>query len=183
MSTSAEAFFQWGNRYRDMLVCPEPKNAQEEMILEVRRATLWNDLRPILETLAEDSVKAGIDSSPCYRLLGAIGTPAVSDDTLDNVWIVAKQLSAQQTRRESANLATESQGTIPADKRTKPMSKIEALRFIKWPSHAQSERQARDWLTQSIEDGEYHWERINDKKGVYHLDDFPKECWPEIKKT
>lgn len=70
---------------------------------------------------------------------------------------------------------------IPHDKRTKPMTKAEALNYIGWPAGARSEREAREWLTRSIRDGEYRWEKINNKSGVYHLDDFKPECWEEIR--
>ena len=35
---------------------------------------------------------------------------------------------------------------IPPNKRTKAMSKVEAMKYIGWPKHIESERQAVDWL-------------------------------------
>ncbi len=97
----------------------------------------------------------------------------------------AKAMASEPTGEKRASQSTTIHArTIPAEKRTKPMTRLEALNFIGWPPHAQNERQARDWLTKSIVDGEYHWEEISgSKRGVYHLDDFPKECWPEIRKS
>lgn len=71
---------------------------------------------------------------------------------------------------------------IPEEFRSKAMSKTEALNFIGWPSHAENLRQARKWLNDSIDDGEYKWERKGNKKGIYDIRQFPEECWPEIRK-
>lgn len=68
---------------------------------------------------------------------------------------------------------------IPRDRRTKAMSKTELLRFIGSPAHVDSDRAAVDWLTESIKDGTYRWEWINNKRGFFHLDDFKD---PEVRK-
>lgn len=71
---------------------------------------------------------------------------------------------------------------IPEEYRSKAMSKTEALRLIGWPSHAETERQAIDWLTASIRGGEYRWEKINHKVGVFDIRQFPEECRKDISK-
>lgn len=71
---------------------------------------------------------------------------------------------------------------IPQAKRSKPMTKAEALNFIGWPAHCKTERQARDWLSRCIEDGEYRCEEINHKTFVFHIDDFPPEARNDIAK-
>ncbi len=72
---------------------------------------------------------------------------------------------------------------IPPDKRTKPMSKTEALNHIGWPKHCQNERQAREWFSACIRDGEYRCEELNHKSFVFHVDDFPVEARKDVSKA
>lgn len=72
---------------------------------------------------------------------------------------------------------------IPEEKRTKAMTKLEALNFIGWPTHATNERQARRWFTQSINDGEYDCEQINRKSFVFNVDQFPPDARKVVRKS
>lgn len=86
------------------------------------------------------------------------------------------------TRENPREIHTIKKRTIPSDKRTKPMTKREALNYIGWPAHARSERAAREWLNASIRDGEYCCEKLSNKQFVFHVDDFPEKCRDEIRK-
>ena len=123
------------------------------------------------------------DAFPGLRYLSPAYAEAWTPDTAaeyraDTAWANAEacRLLAGMIRARPAG-----SHAIPHDKRTKPMTKAEALNYIGWPSNARTEREARDWLTRSIRAGEYRWERINSKSGVYHLDDFNPECWDQIR--
>jgi hypothetical protein len=69
---------------------------------------------------------------------------------------------------------------IPTGKRSKPMSKKEALNYIGRPAHCSDERAAVDWFTRCISDGIYRCEELNRKTFVFHVDDFPYEVRKEI---
>jgi len=61
---------------------------------------------------------------------------------------------------------------IPPDKRTRPMTKKEAAKILRPRDNPKA---AVRWLTQSIEDGSYRFEKLpNSYKGYFHLDD----DWP-----
>ncbi|MCA9137862.1 MAG: hypothetical protein KDB00_13915 [Planctomycetales bacterium] len=62
--------------------------------------------------------------------------------------------------------------TIPPEKRTKPMTKKEAAKILRPRDNPKA---AVRWLTESITDGNYRFERLpNSYKGYFHLDD----DWP-----
>lgn len=72
---------------------------------------------------------------------------------------------------------------IPEDKRTKAMSKKEALNYITWPKYCETIRQARYWLNQRIKDGEYECEPTKSRKMfIFNVDDFPDKARQELSK-
>lgn len=71
---------------------------------------------------------------------------------------------------------------IPPEKRSKPMSKLQAMDYIGWPAHIRTDRAARDWLNKSIELGIYRCESTTSgKRFIFHIDDFPEQVRGEIK--
>lgn len=137
----------------------------EETMRELRQA--WND--------AFDDLFDWIDEIESYEDWAPKPEP-VTDD-FEEGWKAAEEAF---NRRITEVLA---QGkAIPTDKRTRPMSKTEAMNYIGWPKHVRNDRQARDWLNSSIELGNYRCEPTRSKKQfIFHIDDFPEETRREIK--
>lgn len=97
MSASGD-FFKWGERYRNCLVMPLADDDEGGMRIELQVTKLWSDLRPILDSLAQDAEAAGIDSTPCWDVYGLLSIAAALDASeiepkLDAVWAIAKRLS------------------------------------------------------------------------------------------
>ena len=133
----------------------------------------WRELAGGMDALREHYGWTDLDGdhrTPYSDVRGGQELPPISAALLDRI---ERAAALMEPVADSA--------AIPHDKRTKPMTKAEALNYIGWPAHARTEREAREWLNRSIRDGEYRWERINNKSGVYHLDDFNPECWDEIR--
>ena len=67
---------------------------------------------------------------------------------------------------------------IPADKRTKPMTKKAAARHL---GRTGDESRAVEWLNKCIEDGLIRHQETSRQSGIYHLDDFPEDKHRHIK--
>lgn len=70
---------------------------------------------------------------------------------------------------------------IPVKYRSFAMTKKEALNYFGHPAHFINERQALDWLTQGIRDGDIVAVEIHRKKMVFDIRQFPEKIRNEIK--
>jgi hypothetical protein len=200
MSQAARNFLAFADAYRRHLLQPSTPEAR------ARFKVFLASGKPLVKALAIEAEQAGIDSSPLWSLLGSYDSLSgiELERGLDAAWTASQRLMARQqpdaitteatqtktvakakaaTTKPKAKAATKAK-TIPKGKRSKPMSKLEAMNFYGWPASVHNERAAREWLNRGIELGDFRIEATSSRKlWIFHIDDFPEKVRDEIRQV